>query len=183
MSLISLIIILIILAMDSFDITLSKGESIIKNSLKENLTICLLFALAQVITLTLGYVIGALIQSIFSVIAESLGLIVLMIIGIKMTYDGVHEKNLNLSEKFNIEEWGSLALIASLDSLAIGITFKTMEFGILEPLILIGIITFILSGLGILLGEKFSEILGNKFESVGGIILILLAINMLRGII
>lgn len=181
MDFISLVIILTVLAMDSFDITLSKGETLINDSLKQNLTICLLFALAQLLTLSIGYLTGALIQSVFSMIAQLFGVVVLLIIGVKMISDGIRDRNQNIPEKFSVKEWGALAFIASLDSLAIGITFKTMNIGLLEPLLLIGIITFILSGLGILLGEKFSEVLGNKFESIGGFILVLLALNILWG--
>ncbi|RBQ24451.1 manganese efflux pump MntP [Candidatus Methanobinarius endosymbioticus] len=96
-----------------------------------------------------------------------------------MVYDGLKKDSRDIPEKFSINEWGSLALIASIDFIAVGITIKTMGLNILEPVILVGIITFILPGLGILLGERLAEIIGNKFEVMGGAILILVAISIL----
>lgn len=182
MNIILLIIILIVLAFDSFNITLSKGASVAEDTIKENITICLLFALAQIATLSIGYIGGTLIQSVFSTIAQLFGLIVLMLVGIKMIYDGYRlADKREIPEKFNIEEWGTLAFIASLDSLAMGITFKTINLGLLEPLVLIGLITFLLAGSGIILGEKLNDVVGNKFKAIGGAFLVLLAISMLIG--
>ncbi len=184
MNIILLIITLIVLAFDSFSITLSKGASVARDSLKQNLTICFLFTFAQMGTLSVGYIGGALIQSVFSTVAELFGIIVLVLIGLKMISGGLKSSDeKELPEKFNMKEWSILAIIASLDSLAMGITFKTVNIGLLEPLILIAIITFILSGSGIILGEKLNDVVGNKFKTIGGVFLVILAISMLLGII
>ena len=175
-----LILTLVVLAFDSFDISLSKGASVVKNTLRENLAICSLFAIAHMTTLTIGYIGGVLVEFIFSDIAKFFGPIVLILIGIKMIHDGFELKNeKEIPTKFNTKEWGLLAGVASLDALAMGLTFRTMHIELLEPVILIGTITFLFAGSGIILGKKLNNIIGNKFIAIGGIILIILAISML----
>lgn len=95
---------------------------------------------------------------------------------LKMIYDGFQDDSREGPEKFSIKEWGTLAVIGGIDFIAVGITIKTLGLTILEPTILIGIIKFILPGLGILLGERLAEKIGNKFEVIGGAILIFVAI-------
>lgn len=181
MDLIYLIILLSTLAIDSFDITLSKGKSLKEDNIKENILICIIFSMTYMLMFIIGYMAGTLIEDIFSIIAQAFGIIIIIIIALKMIYDGFKKDSREDTEKFSVKKWGILALIGSIDFIAVGITIKTLGLDILEPIILIGIITFILPGLGILLGERLAEKIGNKFEAIGGAILILVAISILIG--
>lgn len=60
-----------------------------------------------------------------------------------------------------------------------GITFSCLDTKIMFPSILIGIVTFILSFLGVVIGKKFGIKLKTKAQFLGGIILILLGIKIL----
>ncbi|RLG28888.1 hypothetical protein DRN98_08995, partial [Methanosarcinales archaeon] len=65
-----------------------------------------------------------------------------------------------------------LAVATSIDAFAVGITFAVLHTAILKPVIIIGIVTFLLSFLGVWIGCTFGKNLSGKAEIAGGIILI-----------
>ena len=74
-----------------------------------------------------------------------------------------------------------LAIATSIDALAVGITFALLDggVGIITSVLMIGIVTFIISFMGVIIGNRF----GNKYESkaqlAGGIILVLIGLKIL----
>ena len=72
-----------------------------------------------------------------------------------------------------------LSIATSIDALAVGITFAFLKTSLLMSISIIGIITFILSVIGVKIGNKF----GTKYEKgakiLGGIILILMGVKIL----
>ncbi|MEA3307064.1 MAG: manganese efflux pump [Elusimicrobiota bacterium] len=72
-----------------------------------------------------------------------------------------------------------LALATSIDALAIGITFSMLNVAIFYPAIIIGIITFIAAVSGIFIGKKMAHFFENKFELIGGAVLILIGCKIL----
>lgn len=49
----------------------------------------------------------------------------------------------------------------------------------LIPALIIGIVCFVISFAGVMLGERLESILGNKMEIFGGIILVLIGLRIL----
>ena len=72
-----------------------------------------------------------------------------------------------------------LALATSIDALAVGITFAFFEVNVLLAVTIIGLITFIISIIGVKIGNRFGDKYQSKAELMGGIILILLGIKIL----
>ena len=72
-----------------------------------------------------------------------------------------------------------LAIATSLDALAVGITFAFFTTNIFLDILIIGIITFILSLIGGIIGKQFGNKLQNKSELLGGAILILIGLKIL----
>ncbi|MGM8296590.1 manganese efflux pump, partial [Clostridium perfringens] len=72
-----------------------------------------------------------------------------------------------------------LAIATSIDALAVGVSFAFLGISIVQTIIIIGIITFVLCFLGVIIGEKLGDIFKNYAEIVGGVILILIGINIL----
>ena len=72
-----------------------------------------------------------------------------------------------------------LAIATSIDALAVGITFAFLRTNIVLAFSTIGAITFVLSMLGVKIGNKFGSKYERKAEIVGGIILILLGLKIL----
>ena len=72
-----------------------------------------------------------------------------------------------------------LAIATSIDALAVGITFAFLQVNIIEAIGIIGITTFILSVLAVIIGNKFGNKYGKKAELFGGIVLVLIGVKIL----
>lgn len=72
-----------------------------------------------------------------------------------------------------------LAIATSIDALAVGITFAFLDTPILEAVVTIGFTTFILSILGVVVGNFFGTRYKEKAEIAGGIILVLIGVKIL----
>jgi len=73
----------------------------------------------------------------------------------------------------------TLGVATSIDALAVGISFSLLEVQIVYSAFIIGLITFILSFLGLTIGLKLGSIIRSKVELIGGIILIMIGIKVL----
>lgn len=73
-----------------------------------------------------------------------------------------------------------MAVATSIDALAVGITFALLpDVNIAAAVSFIGIITFILSGAGLKIGNVFGTRYKAKAEFAGGLILVLMGIKIL----
>ena len=96
-----------------------------------------------------------------------------------MIKESFNKNSENCNDNIDIKTMVILAIATSIDALAVGITFACLRINIWLPVISIGIITFILSVIGVKIGNKFGDKYENKAEFIGGLILILLGIKIL----
>ena len=80
---------------------------------------------------------------------------------------------------FDLKELLLLAVATSIDALAVGITFAFLKVKIWASVGLIGVTTFLLSALGVLIGHKFGARFKSKAELAGGLILVLMGLKIL----
>ena len=79
----------------------------------------------------------------------------------------------------------TLAVATSIDALAVGISFSCSGYGTVQSLILplavIGLVSFIFSIAGLLLGVRFGGAVARRFkpEIIGGVILIAIGVKIL----
>ena len=83
------------------------------------------------------------------------------------------------NDKVDFKTMIILSIATSIDALAVGITFACLKTKIIVPAITIGIITFLMSVIGVKIGNKFGDKYERKAEIMGGVILILLGIKIL----
>ena len=72
-----------------------------------------------------------------------------------------------------------LSVATSIDALAVGISFAFLKVSIVTPVIIIGTVTFLLSYLGVYIGDRIGHFFENKIEIAGGILLIGIGIKIL----
>ena len=80
---------------------------------------------------------------------------------------------------FGLRAMLPLALATSIDALAVGLTFAFLSVRVLPAVTLIGVVTLIISMIGVKLGNLFGARFRGKAEFAGGLILILLGIKIL----
>ncbi|MDU9375658.1 putative manganese efflux pump MntP [Methanocorpusculaceae archaeon Sp1] len=167
------------LAMDAFSVSLAGGASLKKDVLKTALTAGLLFGFFQFVMPLIGYVIGVPITSLIDPYGYWIVFFLFLFVGGKMIYDalfGGEEAGIDLTG------WKVLAVLAiatSIDALAIGVSYALLGQEIFLAAIIIGIVTFVFSFVGVVAGSKLGDAFGNKMEIFGGIILILIGCKFL----
>ena len=127
----------------------------------------------------IGYFLGTTFSSFVENIDHWVAFILLSIIGgnmIKESFDSECEKR---NDKVNFKTMVVLAIATSIDALAVGITFAFFKVNIIIAVSMIGIITFILSLIGVKIGNRFGDKFQNKAELMGGIILIIIGLKIL----
>ena len=179
-TLISIIIIAIALAMDAFSVSLTKGFT--QNDLTKSqiLYYGLFFGIFQFVMPVIGYLCGTTISSFVSTVAPWIAFFLLLAIGLNMIRESLGDDE-DVLDTFSFREVTLLAIATSIDAFAVGITFALLKIPLLVPCTIIGIVAFLFTIVGIFIGKKLGNYLGDKFEIVGGIVLILIGIKILLG--
>lgn len=179
MGVLGIVFIAIGLSMDAFAVSVCKGLSMKKMDWKKTVIIGAYFGAFQAIMPLIGYLLGIGFQDRVTSIDHWIAFTLLIIIGINMLKEAFEGAEEGKNDNVDFKEMIVLAVATSIDALAIGITFAFLEINIFLAIDIIGIITFVISVIGVKIGNVF----GNKYEKgaqiVGGVILILMGIKIL----
>jgi len=166
------------LSMDAFAVSVCKGLSVGKVKIKHTLFAGLYFGGFQALMPLLGFLLGTQFQTVIEQFDHWIAFALLSVIGINM----IREANSNeaeLNSSFSFSSMLPLALATSIDALAVGVTFAFLKVDIVPAVCFIGIITFILSALGVKIGNIFGTKYKSRAELFGGVVLILMAVKIL----
>ena len=72
-----------------------------------------------------------------------------------------------------------LALATSIDALAVGVTLPLLGAPVGQACLLIGVVTALMSALGLWAGRRFGSMLGRRIDALGGLLLIALGLKIL----
>ncbi len=170
------------LAMDAFAVSVCKGLCMKKINYRYASLIAVFFGFFQALMPFLGYWLGKSFESYITSVDHWVAFILLGYIGIKMIREAFEEEEMSckLDFKIDIKELFILAIATSIDALAVGIAFSfNPRVNIYENIAVIGIVTFIISFFGVIIGNRFGARYHKKAETVGGIILVLLGLKIL----
>lgn len=170
------------LAADAFSVSLANGlnEQDMKKS--KMLGVAGVFAFFQALMPFIGWLLVKTLLEFFEKFEKFIpwiALALLCFIGIKMLIDGI--KNNEEEEKKRVGILGLLVqgIATSIDALSAG--FGLERYNVWETLIsvsIIGVITFGICLAGVNIGKKFGTCLASKATILGGIILILIGIEI-----
>ena len=141
--------------MDAFAISICKGLSINKMSFKKALTIAGYFGFFQSFMPICGYFLGTKFKTFVLGINYWIAFSLLLVIGVNMIKDSHEDNRNNYNEKTDFKTMLILSIATSIDALAVGITFALLKINIFFSSTIIGIITFLLSFLGVKIGNCF----------------------------
>ncbi len=180
MDLLSIILIAIGLSMDSFAVSIVNGLMMPKLRFVRALGIALVFAVFHILMPWLGWFAGSVIEAQIKSIDHWLAFFLLTFIGLKMIYDSFKVKDEIIELKaLKIKTMISQSIATSIDALVVGISFAFLEINIYKSVMIIGIITFLFSMLGLKLGKILGYRIRSGMEIFGGILLILIGIKTL----
>ncbi|AGN16974.1 MULTISPECIES: manganese efflux pump MntP family protein [Methanobrevibacter] len=179
MDIVSTLLIAVALAMDAFSVSLTKGFTLKNITLKQILWFGVFFGGFQSLMPILGWTLGVQLQLIVSEVAPWIAFILLVLIGANMIRESFSDDLDDDEDTFSFAELILLAVATSIDAFAVGVTYAVLKIDILIPVIIIGLVAFIFTIIGIYLGKKIGDYFGDKFEILGGVILILLGCRIL----
>lgn len=172
------------LSMDAFAVSICKGLSMRKVNKKQSLVIGLFFGGFQALMPFIGWLLGSRFEQYITSIDHWIAFILLGFIGGKMVVEAIREKDeavevRKMDPPLDLKEMFILAIATSIDALAVGITFAFLQVPIVEAVSIIGITTFVISVIGVYVGNFFGNRYKKKAELAGGMILILIGVKIL----
>ena len=195
---IQILLLAIALSMDAFAVSITDGLIYQDMNKKKALFIALTFGIMQGLMPLIGYWLVELVEflvnegsagqagNIMSQVVVWTAFVLLMFIGIKMIIEGIKELRKPIEEKktklFSYKEVLLFGIATSIDALGSGVALHSGLSNNVTIFIHISIIvvtTFIISLLGVLLGNKIEKLFKGKTEItsiIGGCILLVLAI-------
>ena len=184
MTLVEIFLIGIGLSMDAFAVAICKGLAMPnKVDKKGALLIALYFGVFQAVMPTLGWLLGSQFARYVTRLAPWIAFVLLAWIGGNMIRESLskEEKEEEETGAVSHKELLVLAVATSIDALAVGVTFSMLELAvsIAAAVILIGCTTFVISLVGVYVGNVFGAKYKSKAEFVGGAILILIGVKIL----
>ena len=180
MSLWELFIIAVGLSMDACAVSICKGLSVQKVTFRHAATCGGYFGAFQALMPVIGFVLGVQFRSLITGIDHWIALILLGLIGANMIREALSGEEEEVNCSFCFRAMLPLAIATSIDALAVGVTFAAMDIGskIVFAVIFIGVVTFLLSAIGVKIGNLFGMKFKSKAELFGGIVLVLMGLKI-----
>lgn len=179
MSLLSLFVIAVGLSMDAFAVSICKGLAMEKITIKKAGIVGLWFGGFQAGMPLIGYLLGSQFEKYITAIDHWIAFILLGLIGYSMIREALSKDEECANASLDFKTMLLLAIATSIDALAVGVTFAFLQVDILPAVGFIGTITFLLSAVGVKIGNVFGIKYKSKAELAGGIILIIMGFKIL----
>ena len=179
MGFIDIFLIGVALSMDAFAVSICKGLSVEKVEAKHLLTAGVYFGGFQALMPMLGFLLGFKFEKFIVSVDHWIAFVLLAIIGGNMIREALSNEEPEQDASFSFKTMLPLAVATSIDALAVGISFAFLGVNIIEAAALIGITTFVLSGVGVWVGNIFGAKYKSKAELAGGAVLILIGLKIL----
>ena len=188
MGILELLLIAVGLSMDAFAVSVCKGLAMKKLNFK-NITICgVWFGSFQALMPLVGYFLGTRFERFIHRFAPWVAFLLLALIGGNMIKEALSDEDEDATEDTDAKTMFLMAIATSIDALAVGITFScvpveilaaTQLINTLAAVLIIGVTTFVISSVGVLIGNAFGTKYKTKAEIAGGVILILIGLKIL----
>ena len=168
------------LSMDAFAVSVTKGMTLKKINLSIATKIAFLFGLFQAVMPLIGWLFGMNFELYIRSIDHWIAVFLLSFLGIKMIIEAIKNDDNDNSTYLDNKELIILSIATSIDALAVGVTFAFLNIDIIPICVSIGVITFLVCFIGVLIGKKIGSVFKNYAQIIGGIILILIGLNILN---
>jgi manganese efflux pump family protein len=168
------------LAMDAFAVSLGVGTSGTAIDARSKFRLAFHFGIFQAGMTLLGWLAGSTISAWIASWDHWLALGLLSYVGINMIRSGLNPE-VEIARP-NPSKGGTLIMLCvatSLDALAVGLSLSMLAISVLSPAAIIGLVTFALSGFGLLAGGKLNQQFGKRMEIIGGLILLGIGLQVL----
>ena len=183
MPLADLIFLAFALSVDAFVVAFSYGLLIKQKRLSNGIKLSLSTGAGQFLMPVLGFLLTGSVHRYIAAWDHWLGFAVFTFLGVNVLREGWNHRN----EEEDMPHVTSLTfptlmavgIATSIDALAVGVTFAFLNINIWTAISIIGVTTFVMSFIGVVIGNKFGSIYKKKAEIAGGVVLILIGLKIL----
>ena len=180
MDLITIILVAIGLGVDGFSVAIGIGAANTKRSWAPVLRLAAAFGLFQFAMPIAGWLAGLTIVNVIANYDHWIAFALLAYVGSKMIWEALKKEE----EKETDDQTKGLPLLllsiaTSIDALAVGFSFSVLKEQILFPSVIIGIVCFLMTAVGVIFGKVLARIFGKKVSIFGGVVLIGIGIKIL----
>ncbi len=168
------------LSADAFAVSICKGLATRKVHFRHFIIVGLWFGGFQALMPFIGYLCGSMFANYITAFDHWIAFGLLAFLGINMIKESLSEEEECENCSFAVKTMFLMAIATSIDALAMGVTFALLpDVNIVAAITFIGILTFIMSALGIKIGNVFGMKYKALAERAGGIILVVIGLKIL----
>lgn len=160
---------------DAFAAAIGKGAAMTRPRLGQALRAGLIFGVIEAITPVVGWLLGKGASRYIEAWDHWVAFGLLLVLGLHMIRNGLKPESAEPVDEARKHGFVALALTGlstSIDALAVGVGLAFVDVPIALVAVVIGLCTFGMVTLGIMLGRVLGEMVGKRAEVLGGIILI-----------
>ena len=180
MGITELFILAVGLSMDAFAVAICKGLATFNLKKKHMLITGLWFGGFQALMPLIRYFLGTAFEKYVTSIDHYIAFILLGAIGANMIKESFEKDDEDkCGDCYSFKTMFVMAVATSIDALAVGVSFAFLRVSIVWSVLFIGVITFVLSAIGVKIGSVFGAKYKSKAEIAGGIVLILIGTKIL----
>ncbi len=181
MNIFSLILIGVGLSIDSLAASITTGACCKQIKRRHIFKVAIFMAVFQGLMPYIGWLIGSSFKSVIEDYDHWIAFFLLFLIGFKLIYEGITASddscsNFNPSNNFLLV---GIAIATSIDALVVGIGFGVIEINIYLAMLIIGVLTFLFSSSGVVVGRRIGNKINTGIDIFGGIVLIGLGVKIL----
>lgn len=176
-----LLILAVGVSMDALAVAICKGLSLQKLKLRHCLIVGAWFGIFQALMPTIGWLLGSAFSDLITAVDHWVAFILLAIIGGNMLREslGKKEECECCDPSLAFGTMIMLAIATSIDALAVGVSLAILNVNVVATVLSIGLCTFIISAVGVKIGNVFGVKFKAKAEFLGGAVLVLMGLKIL----
>lgn len=167
------------LSMDAFAVSICKGLAMERVTSGKAAIVGLWFGGFQGGMPILGWLLGSRFAGYLLAVSRYVAFALLLILGINMLREAKNQDADEQTASLGVRVMLAMAVATSIDALAVGVTFAFLEVEVWTAALIIAVVTFLISALGVKVGNVFGSHIRKKAEALGGIILILIGLKLL----
>ncbi len=168
------------LSFDSFAVSVSCG--LVRKQIRfwEAVPIASSLAVFQALFPVAGWYAGIKLHQYIGAFDHWIAFILLAFIGLKMMMEGKQPMDsTNAINSLSLRVVLGLSVATSIDALVVGLSFGVLEMSIIYPVVIIGMVTFLASMLGMLCGKSIPAKHSRQSILLGGIVLMVIGVKIL----
>lgn len=175
----SILLIGLAMSTDAFAAAIGKGAAMARPRLPQALRAGLIFGVVEAITPVIGWLLGTAASRFIEAWDHWIAFALLVALGLHMIREALRPSDSEASEaadangNISVLKLAIAGLATSIDAMAVGVGLAFADVNIAVVAIVIGLCTFVMVTLGIMLGRVLGVVIGKRAELVGGVILIL----------